>query len=341
MISLILGKEVEKILLREMSENKRNHPFVIPGDRSDIVEDIIFYSIPRAYLITLNDVEICQYYLFSGRKLLADLCLPNQLRQSASTAKQFLKKTLFRRKRVAQGIWVTDLWSKNYFHWLLEALPRLIKLRALGYERPVLMFNHVYNSSYIEESIHDLGFEVITYDQRTTLAVKELLVLSHDPPCVFDSIYLESVRDFYMDHDNPRDKQPSRYIYISRSRAHSRKVLNEPLLKDLLKDFGFEIIFTEDMSFCDQRSLMRDCKLLLSSHGAGLANGLFMSQGAQIIELHPDTERYNSCFFHMADALKLKYTVIFEEATTLNPQKANIKVDLPRLEKILNEIKKG
>lgn len=293
-------------------------------------------AVSRAFIERVDSVKVCQYYIFSDQKLLEDFCLPIQLRGKQQVLKQWLKTQLFPKKRLEEAIWVIDLWSKNYFHWILECLPRILALRSAGINLPLLLPEHVFSISYIRESLADLNIQTFTYNFRQTVKVKRLFMPSHDSPCAFDRDYLKNLVDSYHTIDLPRVAVPSKKIYISRKDAGKRKVANEAELIPVLKEAGFECVQLEKLSFKAQRELMTETAVLLSIHGAGLANLIFMQLGSKVIELHPDTENYNSCFYHLAEAVGMKYYYSFEPGDHPNPQEANISVDLNKMKKLLN-----
>jgi capsular polysaccharide biosynthesis protein len=295
-------------------------------------------AVSRAFIERVDLVKVCQYYIFSDQKLLEDFCLPIQLRGKQQVLKQWLKTQLFPKIRVDEAIWVIDLWSENYFHWILECLPRILALRSAGINLPLLLPEHLYKIPYIRDSLFDLNIQTFTYNFRQTVKVNRLFMPSHDSPCAFDRDYLKNLVDTYHTIDPPQVSGPSRKIYISRKDAGKRKVANEAELIPVLKEAGFECIQLEKLSFKAQRELMRETAVLLSVHGAGLANLIFMQRESKIVELHPDVDRYNSCFYHLASAIDMKYYYSFELGNNLNPQHANISIDIPRFKKMISSL---
>jgi capsular polysaccharide biosynthesis protein len=294
--------------------------------------------VSEAFLEELREVSVSQYYIFSGTKLLEDFCLPIQKRGQVHVWKQWLKSRVFPQTQIPEAIWITDSWARNYFHWILECLPRLFALQAQGIKAPLLIPEHIYGAHYVKESLADLQVQVITFNFRQTIKVNSLYVASHDSPCAFDPLYLKNVIFKFQELDSPQTKDANRRIYISRKDAGKRKVENETELIPMLQEHAFEIIQMEKLSFREQRELMRETKVLMSIHGAGLANLIFMSEESKVIELHPDVERYNSCFYHLAAALNREYYYRFERADHSNPQEASITIDLEKLENLLKTI---
>jgi capsular polysaccharide biosynthesis protein len=295
-------------------------------------------QVSRAFIEQVDSVKVCQYYIFSDQKLLEDFCLPIQLRGKQQVLKQWFKTQLFPKIRVDEAIWVIDLWSKNYFHWILECLPRILALRSAGITLPLLLPEHLYKIPYIRESLADLNIPTFKYNFRQTVKVNRLFMPSHDSPCAFDRDYLKSVVNTYQTIDQPQLSVPSRKIYISRKDAGKRKVANEAELIPVLKEAGFECVQLEKLSFKAQRELMTETAVLLSIHGAGLANLIFMQLGSKVVELHADVDRYNSCFYHLAEAVGMKYYYSFEPGDHPNPQEANIIVKISRFRKLISSL---
>lgn len=324
--------------IRKPFSYKRNLPTNYTGNDNKRFDSIQVCEVSLAFIEFLNHVSVCQYYLFSGTRMLEEFCLPIQKRGKVKIWKQWLKSKIFPETIIEEAIWITDTWSRNYFHWILECLPRLLALQAKGINAPLLIPEHIYGAPYVRESLVDFQVEVITFNFRQTVKVDSLYLVSHDAPCAFDPEYIRNVIFKYQEIDSPNFKSASRRIYISRKDAGKRKVENENELLPILSKYGFEILQMELLSFKEQRELMRETKVLLSIHGAGLANLIFMPENAKVIELHPDVERYNSCFYHLAAALNRDYFYSFEKADHPNPQEANIRVDLDKLEKLLLSI---
>jgi capsular polysaccharide biosynthesis protein len=82
------------------------------------------------------------------------------------------------------------------------------------------------------------------------------------------------------------DPQVPRYerIYISRSKAHHRRLLNESAVLDCLKAHNFVCIELESLTLVEQVALFAHAKIIVAPHGGGLTNLLFCSPGTTVIE---------------------------------------------------------
>ena len=76
-----------------------------------------------------------------------------------------------------------------------------------------------------------------------------------------------------------------KYLIISRENAAKRRLINEDILYEKLKKYGFKKIFFEKLSFEKQIELSKNCKIMLGYHGAGLTNVFFMKPGSECIEI--------------------------------------------------------
>jgi hypothetical protein len=196
-------------------------------------------------------------------------------------------------------------WSLNYFHWVCEMLPKLIFFKKkFNPNHFVLLLPESYKVPYISNSLEAFNFKQVRYfDNASYLVVKELRFIGPLSQTGNIRPYVANqIRSFYRE-----DVKPQRLIYISRKFAPKRKIVNEDSLLKILADFGFEIVYPDNLSFAEQISLFSGCKLLLSLHGAGLSNMLFMEPDGAVVELRLENDKFNNCYYSLASALGLNY----------------------------------
>nr|WP_255709944.1 glycosyltransferase family 61 protein [Pontibacter harenae] len=127
------------------------------------------------------------------------------------------------------------------------------------------------------------------------------------------------------------------FMYISRTDANSRNILNELELIQTLKEFGFKEVQLREYSVAEQARLFAGAKVIVAPHGAGLANLVFCSKGATVVELFPEGYVL-PLYYDLASKVGLKYTHIVCEAdakanSVKQGMKLNLLVDLKRLKK--------
>ena len=150
---------------------------------------------------------------------------------------------------------------------------------------------------------------------------------------------LTSFREYVYVNLSFQDSICNDHIYISRSTANKRKILNENDLLPLLDQFGVRIVDTNVMTIRDQISTFQNCKLLIGAHGAGLSNMLFMSKGSIIIEIRPHGEQ-NNIYMMLASCLGLEYYVVFsEKQTVIDFQQTDFEISVNSLRLMFNNLR--
>ncbi|MBI5370451.1 MAG: glycosyltransferase family 61 protein [Sphingobacteriales bacterium] len=249
--------------------------------------------------------------IYKNGVLLRDsLALPGQ-----ATYYQYrhqVKKLLFSPKiRLARGkkyLLVTDSWSSGHFHWIADVLPKLILVKDKAAEFVLLLPDLPYIRTVGLESLDILGIrfeEVVLMRPEAFYKADELYYI----PAItisgqFDVSLMKQLKNALCDQLRPGTKR----IYISRSKAAVRKVLNENELIPFLHRYGFEILNGEDYNLKEQARLFSEAGILMGIHGAGLANCIFMQEGSKLIELRKkENGPLNVGYWHLADAVGQKY----------------------------------
>jgi len=127
-------------------------------------------------------------------------------------------------------------------------------------------------------------------------------------------------------------------VYVSRGRAPKRKVRNEEEVVAAVREFGFSVVHFEDYTFEQQVALAARARHLVSNHGAGLTNMLFMPPGGSVLELRRRGERERNWFFNLANAagLEYRYQLCDPADPAEDPHTADIDVDARTLRENLS-----
>jgi len=168
-----------------------------------------------------------------------------------------------------------SLWSHNYFHWLFEALPRLAVLRASGvsYDGVIVPARL---SAFHEQTLELAGVPRERWVPFTGMHVipDELVWAAPLAPIGFPTPYLiEWLRQTL---GSAAAGPPHRRIYLAR--RGSRRITNERAVLEVLRPLGIEPVDSEDLALRAQIDLFSTAELLIGSHGAAFANGIFSSQ---------------------------------------------------------------
>jgi capsular polysaccharide biosynthesis protein len=247
------------------------------------------------------------------------------------------------RDAYGEALWITDYWSNEYFHWITDALPRLLVARDFVAGRDLLLPNRFRELKFLEPSLKPFGVDRIAYiPPRQGVRCERLLMpTSTAPTGNYNEGLVRNMRELFVRHfeDSSNRDSPvsSDKVYISRRRAGRRRVANEDEISSVLQEFGFVVVCMEDFAFERQVRILACAKYLVSNHGAGLTNMLFMPPGGRVLELRRVGDSHNNCFFALASALDLEYfyQLCPSGRHRLNPRSRDLIVDAPALRRTL------
>jgi hypothetical protein len=214
--------------------------------------------------------------------------------------------------------------TPNYYHWLVEELPLILRVHQESPETTVIV-NETGRTNKHDQVANHLGMKV--RNAPLTVSIKEHVM----PGRANDSWFIhpqDHVRlaDFGRSMTKNHNGLNHDRVYVSRSKS-PRSIPGEGALEDLLGAHGFFIAHLENMPWPDQISLFQSARVVAGPHGAGLSNLVFTPPGATLIEL-TNGYHYNRCFewiTHIADHTYFKID-------------ANAQIAAPRADQLATEI---
>jgi capsular polysaccharide biosynthesis protein len=187
-------------------------------------------------------------------------------------------------------------------------LPKLCAIRDRIYDFVLLLPAPYRSAPFVEASLNAFEVNRIEFIQPNEVLTVDRLTIATPvaPSGHFREDVIKGVRRVLLERYGVQQGS-ARRLYLSRSRAPKRRIVNEADVLELMRSLGFEIVFAEDLTFSDQVNLASTANLLVSNHGAGLTNMLFMPEGANVLELRQRDDSINNCYFTLASALGLNY----------------------------------
>lgn len=199
----------------------------------------------------------------------------------------------------------------NYWHWMVDCLPRLDWLQRAGFERSTIdwwVFDRL-DYPFQFATLERLGIDparVVSSDRFPHLQADRLLALPPIGRCtpVSDNTFTPQTRDFlrrtFLPLAQPIDpaRCPDRLYITRRQNVKHRRFLNEAEVWPLLEQRGFQAVDLDGLSLGEQAALFSRARAIVAPHGAGLTNLAYTEPGAIVVELLPP--RYVANFFWLA-----------------------------------------
>lgn len=181
--------------------------------------------------------------------------------------------------------------NKNYYHWLLDEVPRLSLLFASGRHEDAPILIDVNSAQWQIELLHRLGIEhsrLRAVDFSESLGVNSLIVPSRLSTAMVahpDAVLF--MRNRLVPHANSLTAQIGKRLYLKRGEGTARSMLNESKVLDKFKRAGFSFVDTGRMTLDQQIELLSDAEVIAGPGGAAFTNALFAPHDAKVIMLSP------------------------------------------------------
>lgn len=210
----------------------------------------------------------------------------------------------------------------NYYHWTVESLLRLDlveRYSEVTSQRPTLLLPPN-PPSWLLDTLSHLGYEDQWQICTRPVFVKRLVLPSYPEP---SKTGCQCLRNNALDRVETSFSGSDR-VYVSRSKATERRVINEGQLDNLLSSYGFECYELENLNYAEQVQLFADANIVLGPHGAGLCNIIY-SQDVTLLEMFGEEQK--TTFYRLCKLLGFEY-----DSVKGIPAGSDIKIDIDEIE---------
>ena len=253
----------------------------------------------------------------------------------------FFKKIFLNKVKKIKGTCVVAHHSyyQNYYHFLLEILPRLFLVKEQASTLKLIINKNI--PSFVREYIELFNFKEIVFIEDTEVAFAEKLVfpsyssrgLAYNETIINEmSEWLRS-KLFNLDNNAAPKK-----IFISREKARYRNTINEEEVFAILEKKGFVKFNLDEPSIKSQANFFKNAEYIVGSHGAGFSNMIYSPNCKLVVDIihenHPQ-----DCFYNLANVFDIDYYYFQCKGTGKNSYANNddINVDLFKFEQIINQ----
>jgi len=247
-----------------------------------------------------------QWDLVHGSQLRRNECLVRR----APVATRYLDDAFLMRCRV----------SSNYFHCLIEGLPRLLHLSSFEEEcGTILIPDDIPMTLKPAVSMLTSGHRVVEIQREETIHVGRL-TLPNAHTALFDSriepwahgckYYWPLIDEFVASMMGLREgSTPASRVFLIRNTETSsgRGLRNQDQLLQIAKEFGFVSIDPSRLSFGQQIALFSHAQVIVGAGGAAMANLIFAHAGLKVLALVSHELRDFVMFSTLADHAGAQY----------------------------------
>lgn len=203
---------------------------------------------------------------------------------------------------ISAGVHLTGEHEQNYFHWVVEVLPRLFLYDLLRVEdsTPLIVTDGLHPNHYrLLELVKDEERPVLLRPRGSWTRVAQLIYPSDvsrildvydrapNEETVFIPVTLIRAMARRVTTSVPAGPVGPKRIFLKRASSY-RNLMNSDEVEALLKDLDFSIVDPGQLAVDEQVRLFRNADLIVGPSGAAFANIAWCSPRAQILVLHSD-----------------------------------------------------
>ena len=329
-------------------------PFSFLAHSPETAADEPFLVSPEAFLLTLEPGRIIAHGVSTGdERLIGDLSTEGGVRAHRVAQHSLLRRPSIARYQTLPGshLAVINAYTDNYYHWMMEAVPRLLLLRRYlpppVYQKGRILLNSALRP-FQTEVIHYLGLQERILDTQQGSFVCDALTVPSEagvqilPASWSVALAREALQNMGENPPVSSYGHPKR-IYVARGTTAQgkRRITNEAALLKLLTARGFVPIVPDGLTVAQQADLFSHAEAVVGVHGAGLTNLLFSRPGTRVVELF-SPRRMAPCYFILALENGLNHKTIqgsvaegVDKADAAGSLDSDITVDLNAVEAAL------
>lgn len=283
------------------------------------------HKLPRYWVIG-NDTHYIEDFLYSAWRN----HIPDGLTVADTDNDELLDINLTRCIHVNKPVVFLNFFN-NTNHLLHESLPTLLYLEELVKNYPDYLFYSSPIKPYVKRFLFDIGFPVDKIIEIHDTGITAPLILL---PCFAGGGHLNNPTS---DLDRTCDllskllpqtyksSEKPKYIFVSRSDASQRMLLNEAEVVSYLQThYDFKVIIPGNLSISQQIEYFSSAKVVIGPHGMGINNFAFAKRPELLMELfQPDWVR--EAYYRQAQIKEAAYAAYIGKSVD-----GNLLIDIPK-----------
>lgn len=313
---LILNSEVSNI----------NQPKLLNKKDKKLFEKELIRKINKVYIFKFKQIFLYQNFtpITFKKVIFTDFLKFNSLSKFILLKKFLLLLRLFKfffknKKTIKKKnlIIVHDRHSENYFHWITDVLPKILWLKEKNFLNKYKILIPNFKNRFQKYTSLDITDKIQMVGKDNHLLINNGYYIPEFYPSGLPRLKnLLKLRNFFL--KKYKCQFGNQKIYISRKISGRRRLKNENKLIQLLKKRNFKILFMENLNFKDQVIESAKSKLIVSVHGAGLTNLIWMKKKSKIIELRDQEDVTLNPYFVLCQKIGIYYNYFLTNKSLIN-----------------------
>lgn len=254
-----------------------------------------------------------------------------------------------------QAIFLMGRADENWYHLLLDTLPRYILLRKVPNEVPVLVRADIPKSSieFISKLVqHKIIFitpDIVVKVRKLYFVASRSTVFDSKPPIGEKQVHFpkrvyRDLKELVLSvYSGRKDGRYATHIYFPRN-AKYRNINNAVKIENLMQRLGFKTIHSDSQFYKDQFNIFNNANFVVSPGGAILANIIFMNQDSMVVAFRSTRDNGLDLWKKLAEACDVTYAEVVGFPTYYGPgflarQHSNYYLSPKKVEKVCKQKK--
>ena len=200
-------------------------------------------------------------------------------------------------RSLERGVLISCEHEINYFHWLVECIPKLLYLDSLDLftDYPLIITQRLHSNLRRALDLVNVNERpIIEVSKNNIYSVRDLIYVSDlsrikdrclgkaSPSDVLISKkWLNQLAEKMLKTVNPASSKEFKKIFIAR-KSKLRELTNSRQIEKKMLDEGFQVILPEEFTFDEQVEIFANARVIFLATGAACTNLLFCRPGTQV-----------------------------------------------------------
>lgn len=240
-------------------------------------------------------------------------------------------------RRLAEDVLSLDsIWNNYYYHFVIETLPKFLRLREDPRLAAVPVLWRQDTHSYVSQYLRALGF----WDRLVPMAgdvvrCDRLFLPSVASPNGWTQQSLAALRDAVLPAFGIEPaSRPHRLVLLSRRDALTRRIVNEGDLEAALAPLGFELVIPGALPIAEQIEMFANARLIVGPHGSAWANIVYAAPGTAMLEIQQQGS-YHPAMYSIAKLRGVTYGGYAAEQPT---PEGDMRVDVGQITRMVRTL---